>query len=110
MLNLLLSFLSALQQSYQKNVFHSCAVLKQQLLLTKHILVFFPLCVHTRACVRVLIVQGWPVNSVSLMTTKFVSTQEPFKPIIIWTSVINPRFIVYLGLDVLTDTCVKRNR
>lgn len=88
----------------KKSIFHSCAVLKQQLLLTKQISAFFSPSVPVCTNVCVLIVQGGPVNAVSLMTRKFVSTQEPFKPIIIWTSVINPRFIVYLGLDTLSDT------
>ena len=88
----------------KKSIFHSCAVLKQQLLLTKQILAFFSPSVSVCTNVCVLIVQGGPVNSVSLMTRKFVSTQEPFKPIIIWTSIINPRFIGYLGLDMLSDT------
>ena len=91
-------FLSALQK-------------KQQLLFTKE---FWHVCARVCAClcvcVCVLIVQGWPVKSVRLMRRKIVSTQESFKPIIIWTPAINPRFIVSLGPDMLTDTCNKKKK
>lgn len=61
--------------------------------------------VYLWVCLCVQTVQRGPVNSVSLMARRFVSIQEPLKPII-KTSVINPRFIVYLGLDRPTDRSV----
>ena len=81
--------------------------MKQQLVFTKPLPVLYA-CVHECVCVCVLMVQGGPVNAASLMTRKFVSIQEPFKPIIIWTSVINPRFMVRLGLDMLTNSYKKQ--